>query len=457
MKKDKKKFEKAMEAIEKNGKNRAFVMSGVYVSFALTYYLALFLTYEYFDKILKMKNLPFPEDTYFWTIVISFAVAIYNDCFDFDSARYYKQLYGLYLTLIITVAVVLALPAALIDYQVSKLLMIGLVFIQLFLMPFWLSFARCMYYSVVPPLSTVLISDGDGIDIKSYVNRFSKKYRIVKTVNSEDCNLESIVKAASAIIIDTKDEVRKQQILECCADMDKPVLISPSHTDIMMMCSDAEYYGDFMAISIKSYGFSHGQRIVKRAFDLLLTLIIIVPVSVLILFLSIIIFLEDKHNPLYAQKRLTINGREYNVLKLRTMIPDAESAGPALAEKDDPRITKFGKFLRASRLDELPQIYNVLTGDMSIVGPRPEREHYYKMLDDELPEFRKRLKVKGGVTGLAQVYGRYSTSYREKLNMDLAYIQSYSIILDMKIILETFRVLMTKSSAEGLTKNERDN
>ena len=138
------------------------------------------------------------------------------------------------------------------------------------------------------------------------------------------------------------------------------------------------------------------------------------------------------------------------------MIPNAEKkVGPFLEEKDDPRITKIGRVLRALRLDELPQLFNIIKGDMSVVGPRPERKFFYDEYTKTIPEFTHRLAVKGGLTGMAQVWGRYSTDPYEKLMLDLLYIQSYSIMLDVKLIIETIRVLFVKESSEGVEHSSK--
>ena len=163
--------------------------------------------------------------------------------------------------------------------------------------------------------------------------------------------------------------------------------------------------------------------------------------------------LEDGGPVFYKQKRLTLNGREFNILKFRSMIVDAEKyAGAVLAEDNDPRITKIGKLIRATRLDELPQILNILKGDMSIVGPRPERKCFADEFAKEIPEFEYRLKVKGGLTGYAQIYGKYNTSAYDKLRLDLMYIENYSIVLDIKLMLLTLRIMFSKDSTEGIDK-----
>ena len=156
-----------------------------------------------------------------------------------------------------------------------------------------------------------------------------------------------------------------------------------------------------------------------------------------------------------AMKRATIGGKEFNILKFRSMIVDAEKDGKSIPAIDgDPRITKVGKIIRATRIDELPQLLNILKGDMSIVGPRPERVEHVEEYTRELPEFAYRLKVKGGLTGYAQIYGKYNTSAYDKLRLDLMYIENYTFMLDIKLILMTVRVMFSKDSTEGFDKAE---
>ena len=151
------------------------------------------------------------------------------------------------------------------------------------------------------------------------------------------------------------------------------------------------------------------------------------------------------------QKRLTIDGRVFEVYKFRSMIVDAEKDGVArLASKNDNRITPIGKFIRAVRLDELPQLLNILKGDMSIVGPRPERPEIAKEYEKTMPEFAYRLKVKAGLTGYAQILGKYNTTPRDKLLLDMMYIEKYSLFLDIKLMLMTIKILFMSESTEGI-------
>ncbi|WP_088291053.1 sugar transferase [Bacillus mycoides] len=173
-------------------------------------------------------------------------------------------------------------------------------------------------------------------------------------------------------------------------------------------------------------------------------LIVLMPV---ILIFSILIVLESPGSPFYLQERLGLNGKRFRVIKLRSMRNDAEKNGAKWAEKNDPRVTKMGLFIRKTRIDELPQLFNILKGEMSLVGPRPERPIFTEKFERDIPGFKKRLEVKPGLTGWAQVNGGYEITPKEKLNLDVYYINHASIILDFKIIIKTVRVVITGDGA----------
>ena len=167
---------------------------------------------------------------------------------------------------------------------------------------------------------------------------------------------------------------------------------------------------------------------------------------------ALAIKLEDGGPVFYKQRRVTRGGEQFDILKFRSMIVDAEKGGYTLsmrAGERDPRITKVGHFIRATRIDELPQLLNILKGEMSIVGPRPERVENVEAYSREMPEWHYREKVKAGLTGYAQVYGKYNTSAYDKLRLDLMYIENYSLMLDIKLIFMTVRILFSKEATEG--------
>lgn len=206
----------------------------------------------------------------------------------------------------------------------------------------------------------------------------------------------------------------------------------------------------------RNSGLTLEQRLGKRALDIALSLAALIIFSPIFVLTALAIKLQDGGPIFFFQKRVTINGKEFFICKFRSMIVDAEQDGKSLPAIDnDPRITEIGRFLRATRIDELPQIFNILKGDMSIVGPRPERTEHIEAYCSEIPEFSYRLKVRGGLTGYAQVYGKYNTTAYDKLKLDLMYIQNYSIKLDIEIILKTIQVLFEKESTDGFSIEQR--
>ncbi|WP_278937454.1 sugar transferase, partial [Phascolarctobacterium faecium] len=193
------------------------------------------------------------------------------------------------------------------------------------------------------------------------------------------------------------------------------------------------------------------QRVLKRILDIAVAVTALIILSTVMLITAVMIKLDSKGPVLYSQERVGLYGKTFFVHKFRSMKQDAEAkCGPVLAAEGDPRITKFGRFMRATRLDELPQLFNVLKGEMSIVGPRPERPFFVKQFIAQKPEYDYRHNVKPGITGLAQIAGKYNTSAYDKLIYDLLYIQDVSVKTDLMIMLQTFKVLLTKSSTEGV-------
>jgi lipopolysaccharide/colanic/teichoic acid biosynthesis glycosyltransferase len=189
--------------------------------------------------------------------------------------------------------------------------------------------------------------------------------------------------------------------------------------------------------------------------DIVISSLGLIVTSPLLLIISIIIKLYDGGRVLYKQERVTENNKIFNLYKFRTMVENAEiQTGPVLAADNDTRITPLGRFLRASRIDELPQLLNVLKGDMSLVGPRPERPYFADRFNEEIDGFKYRIYVKAGITGLAQILGNYSTDPKTKAKYDLMYIKNYSLLLDIIIIFNTIKTILLKDSSKGLVKEK---
>lgn len=188
--------------------------------------------------------------------------------------------------------------------------------------------------------------------------------------------------------------------------------------------------------------------------DIVISLIMLIVGSPIMFFIAICIKLQDGGSVIYKQTRLTLGGKEFHIYKFRSMLTDSEQNGARLAKKNDDRITPFGRIIRNLHFDEFPQLFNVLKGEMSLVGPRPERPEIAAEYRNYIPEFDFRLKVKAGLTGYAQVYGKYNTTPQDKLRLDLFYIEHYSVWLDFKLLLLTFKILFQKENTEGVDENQ---
>jgi exopolysaccharide biosynthesis polyprenyl glycosylphosphotransferase len=204
-------------------------------------------------------------------------------------------------------------------------------------------------------------------------------------------------------------------------------------------------------------GLTTEQRFFKRLFDLALALLGIIITAPIMALAAIIVKSTSEGPAIYKQTRITVGNREFEIYKFRTMYVGAEDkTGPVLSSGNDPRITKVGKVLRNLRIDELPQLFNVLKGDMSFVGPRPERPFFVEQFSKDIPEYTHRYLVKAGITGYAQVYGKYDTSAVDKLKYDLLYIRDYSLMLDIKLMLQTLKVFRGEKAVYQNSPNYRD-
>lgn len=248
----------------------------------------------------------------------------------------------------------------------------------------------------------------------------------------------------------------RSRIFAYCVEKQKLIYVTPRIDDIFMSGFEYSHVLDtpLMRYVISAQGRREGYSS-KRLWDILLSLAMLVLFSPIMLLTALGIFLEDRGPVFFRQKRCTLHGREFDILKFRSMVVDAEKFGEVIPCKSgDPRITKVGRLIRATRLDELPQLFNILKGDMSIVGPRPERVEHVKKYSEEVAEFSARLQVRGGLTGYAQVFGKYNTTAEDKLKMDLMYIEKMSLWMDMKILFLTVKTMFLPESTEGFEEDE---
>ena len=315
-----------------------------------------------------------------------------------------------------------------------------------------------LYRRIFPPYQMLQIHGEhvNNLDHKMGLRR--DKYVIAETVMDTapfDEITAKIDKYEAVLINDVPSEL-KNKILKYCFDRQKRVYFTPKISDIIVKESEELNLFDSPLYLSRNIGFSLGQRIVKRTGDIILSLLGIAITSPVMLVVAIMIHSYDKGPIFYKQERYTIHKKRFKVIKFRSMIVDAEKkSGARLASENDDRITPIGHFIRATRIDEIPQFFNILKGDMSFVGPRPERPQIHEEYCEKVPEFDFRLSVKAGLTGYAQVYGKYNTSTYDKLKFDMIYVQKASIILDLQLILLTLRVVFQKESTEGVEEGEK--
>ena len=313
-----------------------------------------------------------------------------------------------------------------------------------------------LYHVLYPPKNMVMIFGNDNaIDLKFKMDTRSDKYRITKLISAEE-GFEAIcsqIRDYDAVIINDVAAGIRNDLLKFCYHNQIRAYVAPKMTDIILKGATDISLFDTPLLLVRGRGLTLAQRITKRTMDIVLSTIALILFSPVLLLVSLAIKIEDSGPIFYKQDRVTIGGKVFQILKFRSMIPNAEKGGRSQPAVDnDPRITKVGRFIRATRIDELPQILNILKGDMSIVGPRPERVEHVRKYSKQIPEFDFRLSVKGGLTGYAQVYGKYNTTPYDKLRLDLMYIENYSLMMDIKLILMTIRIMLKKESTEGFNE-----
>lgn len=247
----------------------------------------------------------------------------------------------------------------------------------------------------------------------------------------------------------------RSEIMQYCIRAGKSFYLTPTVEDVVGRGYDVKHLTDKPLYAYNGYRRIRQTYFGKRALDIAVGLLMLVLASPFMLVTAVLIKLEDGGSVFFRQDRCTQGGRVFKIIKFRSMRMDAEKDGrPHPAVSGDPRITRVGRFIRKTRIDELPQIFNVLKGDMSIVGPRPERVEHVELYTAELPEFSYRMRVKAGLTGYAQVYGKYNTTAYDKLLLDLMYIEQQSLTLDVKLFFLTFKIIFIPESTEGFEKTK---
>lgn len=342
------------------------------------------------------------------------------------------------------------------DY-VNIVPVLGMVGLELlFILP-WIYIVRKLYERLYPPRQMLVIyGHYTPDDLIAKINTRKDKYNICATVSYEIGyeKLYPMIKQYNAVVLcDLPSQVRNQ-IMKYCYHESVRTYVPPKISDILFRGADDIHLFDTPLLLSRNQGLSIDQRIVKRTLDIVISLLGIILAAPFMLIIALAVKMYDGGPVLYKQERLTRDANPFVIYKFRSMSMDSEKYGARLAAKGDKRITPVGKVIRNIHFDELPQLFNVLKGEMSMVGPRPERREISDKYEQEIPEFVLRTKVKAGLTGYAQVYGKYNTTPYDKLKFDLTYIENYALWLDAKIMLLTFKILFQKENTEGIDEEQ---
>ncbi len=302
---------------------------------------------------------------------------------------------------------------------------------------------------------------GDEKDVAPAVQNFSthknNKHK-VSAVIIGNCykNLSELIDEVDIVYLASKlEEEEKIKIYQLVTKRGKKLFLNTTFENLITINANIMNFEDESIIESTGFNIPPEDALFKRIFDIAVSLILLVVTSPFMLLTAILVKVTSPGPIIYKQIRITKDQKEFPIYKFRSMSVTAEAkSGPVLAKSNDARVTPVGKFIRAVRFDELPQLINVLRGDMSIIGPRPERPYFVDQFNEENPYYYLRHNVRAGITGYAQVYGKYVSDYNSKLKFDLIYIKKYSLLLDMKILLQTIKILFDKVSSQGKDEEE---
>lgn len=321
----------------------------------------------------------------------------------------------------------------------------------------WGYMANGLYRRVYPPRKVIMVyGERPMRELMEKIYTRADRFVISDSVHIERDKLGEVKKMLlqyEGVVICDLPSVVRNELLKFCYGNSLRVYTMPKLSDIIIRSAENMHYFDTPLLLSRNDGLSVEQEVVKRMMDILVSLFMLAITSPIFAITAFAIKLYDRGPVFFYQERCTKDGKIFSICKFRSMIVDAEKQGQSIpATEKDPRITPVGALIRQLRIDELPQLLNILKGEMSLVGPRPERIEHVKLYSEKIPEFAYRLKVKGGLTGYAQVYGKYNTTAYDKLKLDLMYIQNYSVLLDIEILFKTVKILFEKESTEGFSE-----
>lgn len=422
----------------------------------------LMFAYVWYGSYVELLETPFFRRGH-WAVIgiyglILFLLMQLYGAFKVGYLRLMDVLYSQILSLLCS-NVVLYIQITLISRHYLTLVpLIRMTLCQILAILLWVFICKMIYAALYPPRQMLLVCDDrDPDEMIMKMSSRKDKYEICDIADLTVEPLEGVcdmVANYEAVLIFDIPAYERNIILKRCFTESVRTYVTPKISDILLRGSDAIHLFDTPLYLSRNMGLSGDQIIFKRIMDLVFSIPVSIVLMPMFLVIAIIIKLTDGGPVLYKQPRLTLDGKVFQIYKFRSMYMNSEENGAQLARKEDDRITPIGKVLRALHFDEFPQLINIIKGDMSVVGPRPERPEIAAQYKEIIPEFDFRLKVKAGLTGYAQVYGKYNTSPYDKLKLDLTYIENYSFWLDIKLMFLTFKILFQKENTEGIDSNQ---
>ncbi len=395
-----------------------------------------------------------------WLLFFIFAALYFYFCRIYDafhvsissiSEIIYSQVLALLFTNLILYVIICLLSSA----ASNPLPLLASFFAEVLISAIWAVCAHKWYFHKYGARNAVIIYDSrEGLEHVIKQHGLEKKFNVTRVMPVEEC-LEDLAELNNyeTVFLSGIHSHERNIILKYCMYDNVPIYVIPRIGDVIMGGAEQMHMLHLPVMTLSRYNPTPEYAIAKRAFDIVMSIFGIIVLSPALLLITIAVK-SDGGPALYKQTRLTKDGKEFQVLKFRSMRVDAEKDGVArLSTGDiDPRITKVGRVIRKIRADEFPQLFNILKGDMSIVGPRPERPEIAAQYEEDLPEFKLRLQMKAGLTGYAQIYGKYNTTPYDKLLLDLMYINNPSFWQDLKICFATVKVLFLPESTEGVSE-----
>ncbi len=382
------------------------------------------------------------------------------DAFLVSLVRISELIYSQCLSAFITDAIMYIISWLLIRHLPAVWPLLLVLGAQILISAIWSTIVHQWYFNSFEAKQTVVVYDNrEGVEQLLEEYGLDKKFHVKKVINTAECMQEKLenLSDTDVIFLCGVHSHERNVILKYCIANHISVYVIPRIGDVLMSGAKRMHMLHLPILMVERYNPRIEYLFIKRLFDVLLSGIALILLSPIFLITAIAVKVTDGGPVFYRQTRLTKDGKKFDVLKFRSMRIDAEKDGVArlsTGDKDD-RITKVGHIIRKVRIDELPQLINILKGDMTIVGPRPERPEIAAQYEEILPEFALRLQVKAGLTGYAQVYGKYNTTPYDKLQMDLMYISKPSLLEDLRIIFATIKILFVPESTEGVEEGRK--